>query len=97
MEYGRYTRKNLSWRNKGAPQSGLPGAKADLDIWTARDQGRFTAPSQGVQQQLKRLFGVSKLDNYNRYWGYGPPPGVITFNPDGTVTRNLAPWQVVKP
>lgn len=96
MDYGRYTGdnvKDISWRNTGAPESGLPGKEADLDIWTRRDRGRFTAPSKPVQQQLKDLFEVAKIDNYNRHWGYGPPAGAVTFNPNGTVTRNIAPWQ----
>ncbi|MCP4540709.1 MAG: hypothetical protein GY832_26520 [Chloroflexi bacterium] len=92
-QYGPRT-KNLKYRNTGAPKSGLPGKNADLDIWTPRDRGRFTGPSPGVRQDLQSLFGVGGIDNYNRYWGYTEPPGTLTFRPDGTTNRIVAPWQL---
>lgn len=94
-QYGPRT-VNLKYRNQapGYPQSGLEGAKADLDIWTPRDQGHFTGPSPGVRQDLRSLFEVQSIDNYNHFWGYTEPPGTITFRPDLTTKRTIAPWQL---
>jgi hypothetical protein len=93
MPYGPYDDFDLSWRNTGPPKSGLPGNDPDLDIWTPRDQGQPTQPSQDVQTGLKDIFDVDVIDNYNRYWEYEAPPGSITFDPSGNVTRQAAPWQ----
>jgi hypothetical protein len=82
------------WRNTGAPTSGLPGADPDFDYWTRR--GRTDLPDS-LKSDLARLFGVHKMDNYNKFPSGAltvPPSGAITFHArTERVTRRLAPWQ----
>ncbi|MEL6524673.1 MAG: hypothetical protein AAFQ07_03090, partial [Chloroflexota bacterium] len=89
----------------GAPTATLPGTEADLDMWIVDDgwyigtEHDFASPE--IEAQVREVYGYppigeAEIDNYYHYadWFDTPPAGSVTFNPDGSITRQWALWQM---